>query len=234
MAQRICTIERNTVGRLATSIEDAVLRVLVSSAVHTKRLEILEIGSLFGVGLSMIYDYNCGRCESVHVTAIDPLEGYYRDKEPDALLNIPVTKATFWRNMRLADVPKNNITLIDEISTSDNALKRAGAKKYDLLIIDADHSYAGVKADFANYVDLVRRGGFIIFDDYDSADWPDVKRFVDDEVLSDKRVVLVGSEWRTAVFRVVKTPSKPGTTGKRPPAVRASRRKLARKSIPRP
>ena len=211
MAQRIRTTEQNSAGRLATSIEDAVLRTLVSSAVRAKKLEILEIGTLFGIGLSMIYDHNRGRYESVHVTAIDPLEGYYHDKEPDVLLNIPVTKATFWRNMRVAGVPDDDITLIDEMSTSDEAIRRAGAKKYDLLIIDGDHSYAGAKADFANYVDFVRRGGFVIFDDYGSADWPEVKRFVDDEVLADSRVALVGSEWRTAVFRVVRTADRKGT-----------------------
>ena len=107
MAQRIRTNEQNAVGRLATSIEDAILRTLVSSAVRAKKLEVLEIGTLFGIGLSMIYEHNRGRYESVHVTAIDPLEGYYHDKEPDVLLNIPITKATFWRNLRLAGVPSH-------------------------------------------------------------------------------------------------------------------------------
>jgi FkbM family methyltransferase len=205
MAQRIRTIEQNSLGRLATSIEDAVLRTLVSSAIRAKKREILEIGTLFGIGLSMIYDHNRGRYDSVHVTAIDPLEGYYRDKEPDVLLNIPVTKSTFWRNMRAADVPDDDITLIDEMSTSDEAIERASTKKYDLLVIDGDHSYAGVKADFENYQSMVHRGGFVIFDDYGTSEWPDVQRFVDKEVLRDGRVAHVGSEWRTAVFRVIKS-----------------------------
>ena len=36
----------------------------------------------------------------------------------------------------------------------------------DLLFIDGDHSYNGVKSDFINYFPLVNSGGFIIFDDY--------------------------------------------------------------------
>jgi cephalosporin hydroxylase len=35
----------------------------------------------------------------------------------------------------------------------------------DLLFIDGDHSYEGVKADFTNYRSLVRPGGLIVFHD---------------------------------------------------------------------
>lgn len=35
----------------------------------------------------------------------------------------------------------------------------------DLLFIDGDHSYAGVKSDFANYSPLVRPGGLIVLHD---------------------------------------------------------------------
>jgi predicted O-methyltransferase YrrM len=35
----------------------------------------------------------------------------------------------------------------------------------DLLFIDGDHSYEGVKADFANYSSLVRPGGLIVLHD---------------------------------------------------------------------
>lgn len=202
-AHRICNIEQNATGRLATSIEDAVLRTLVSSAVKSETLEVLEIGTLFGIGLAMIYEYNRGRFERIHLTAIDPLTGYYGGGEPDVLLNIPISKSVFWLNMERVGVPRGDVTLIDDLSTSEAAIARAGSKKYDLLIIDGDHSYAGVKADYQNYVDLVRAGGYIIFDDYGSTDWPEVKQFVDTEVLPDHRVALVGSEWRTAIFRVV-------------------------------
>jgi predicted O-methyltransferase YrrM len=225
LAHRIRVTEQNAVGRLATAIEDAVLRTLVSSAVRTKKLEILEIGTLFGIGLAMLYEHNYGRYDAVHVTAIE-------EKEPDVLLNIPVTKATFWRNMDMAGIPRENITLIESLSTSDEAIAQAKARKYDVLVIDGDYSYAGVKADFVSYVDLVQRGGFIIFDDYGTQDWPDVKRFVDDEVAADKRVTLVGSDWRTAVFRVVETTNRsrggPHRNKRLSPGARS--RKLAKKS----
>ena len=69
---------------------------------------------------------------------------------------------------------------------------------------DGDHSYAGVKADFVNYLSAVKRGGYIIFDDYDAPEWPGVKEFVDTYVRGNPDVGLVGTSGRTAVFRVVR------------------------------
>ena len=40
-----------------------------------------------------------------------------------------------------------------------------GKRKIDLLFIDADHSYAGVKQDFNMYSPLVRKGGIIALHD---------------------------------------------------------------------
>jgi predicted O-methyltransferase YrrM len=42
----------------------------------------------------------------------------------------------------------------------------------DLLFIDGDHSYEGVRSDFENYAPLVRPGGLIAFHDVDSTNHP--------------------------------------------------------------
>lgn len=49
----------------------------------------------------------------------------------------------------------------------------------DCVIFDADHSYEGLAVDIANYAPLVRKGGLLIFDDYDDKDFHGVKRAVD-------------------------------------------------------
>jgi glycosyltransferase involved in cell wall biosynthesis/predicted O-methyltransferase YrrM len=203
MANRIQVIEQQSIGRLATQIQDGILRSLVCSASSTNQLEILEIGTLFGIGLSILYDYNCGRFDTVHATAIDPLYGYYDKMVPDSLLNIPVSKSVFWRNMALSGVPREDITLIAGLSTDPDIISTAYLKSYDILIIDADHSYDGVKADFENYLRTVNPGGFIVFDDYQTPNWPDVKLFVDEEVMQRKDLKFLGAEWRTAVFQVL-------------------------------
>jgi hypothetical protein len=208
MAQRIRHLEAKSNGRLATQIEDAVLRTLVSASSKSKSLEVLEIGSLFGIGLTMIHDFAKHRFDHIHLTSIDPLDGYYDSTALDTLLQIPVNKENFWENMRLAGVPEESVTLIDRFSHEDEAIAEAAKKQYDVLVIDGDHSYGGVKADFENYIGMVKRGGYVIIDDYGSDDWPDVTAYVDNEVIGRDDLGLVGIEWRTAVFRVTRAPEK--------------------------
>ena len=51
----------------------------------------------------------------------------------------------------------------------------------DILFIDGDHSYQGVINDFMLYEGLVKKGGYIVFDDYNDAQHsPAVKPAVDD------------------------------------------------------
>jgi cephalosporin hydroxylase len=54
------------------------------------------------------------------------------------------------------------------------------AKSVDILFIDGDHSHIGVLNDFKNFSDLVKPGGYIVFDDYmDNVHSPKVKGAVD-------------------------------------------------------
>ena len=50
-------------------------------------------------------------------------------------------------------------------STKDELLKILQGKKIDLLFIDGDHTYEGVKKDWEMYSPLVRKGGIIAFHD---------------------------------------------------------------------
>ena len=221
MASRACDIEARLEGRLATSIEDILLRSLVARAVKGKSVDVLEIGTLFATGAAIMFDALDGHYEDIHFTLLDPLEGYYHGAQADILTGQRVNEHVVRKNLERAGMSEDQYTLIKHLSTQPEAMELAAKRKYDVLVIDGDHSYAGVKTDFENYASLVRVGGYIIFDDYNSPDWPDVKEYVDSELGDHPFVSPVGSSWRTSVFRVVKAPVKPG----RPPS--ASRRKPA-------
>lgn len=64
----------------------------------------------------------------------------------------------------------------------------------DILFIDGDHSKKGVWDDFVNYFDMVRAGGFIVFDDYnDPQHSPEVKLAVDEIVATNKdKIEVIG------------------------------------------
>jgi predicted O-methyltransferase YrrM len=71
--------------------------------------------------------------------------------------------------LRYFGVPLQKQVFVDGL-TCDGAtietVKRAlGGAKLDLLFIDADHGYEGVKQDFLHYRHLVRDGGIIAFHD---------------------------------------------------------------------
>ncbi|WP_416672048.1 FkbM family methyltransferase [Egbenema bharatensis] len=204
LAHRICLTEDTCSGRLATTVQDMLLRILVARSVQSRELSILEIGSLFGINLAILYETCRDFFDCIHLSAIDPLDGYYDKGKTDLITQVPITRSVFEHNMRQMDIPQEDMTLIQGLSTDEVVLQQAGQKQYNLLVIDGDHSYQGVKFDFDHYLAAVDVGGYIIFDDYSTEHWPEVADFVDQEVKSNPCVELVGSSWRTAVFRVVR------------------------------
>jgi predicted O-methyltransferase YrrM len=49
--------------------------------------------------------------------------------------------------------------------TYDSVVGSLAGNAVDLLFIDGDHEFAGVESDFLMYSGLVRKGGFVVFDD---------------------------------------------------------------------
>ncbi|MBE9102929.1 class I SAM-dependent methyltransferase [Vacuolonema iberomarrocanum] len=201
LAHRVCLIEDTCSGRLASTVEDMLLRILVARSVAGQRLSVLEIGSLFGINLGIIYETCRGYFKTVHLTAIDPLDGYYGESRFDKVTQVPISRDTFDHNMRQLDLPFSDVTVAQGLSTDPKILETVKQNRYNLLFIDGDHSYEGVKFDFENYLECVEEGGYIMFDDY-GTNWPDVAKFVDSEVLNHPQVQFIGASKRSAVFRV--------------------------------
>jgi len=211
IAHRICLAEDTCIGRLSGDIETMLLRVMVARSVKEPNLEVLEIGTLFGIGVAMIHENCRGLSNKIHLTVIDPLIGHLgpHERSPlDPLTKAPATRETFIHNMQRMDIPKSDYTIIQKLSTEDEAKEQASKRRYDLLIIDADHSYFGVKHDFHSYRHLVKPGGYIIFDDYGNPRWPGLTNFVDKEVAKMPGLEFVGTDVFTAVFRAI-TPQHP-------------------------
>jgi len=202
IAHRICLAEDTCLGRLAGDIESMLLRTLIARSVKEANLELLEIGTLFGVSMAIVYENCMGLFDSVHITVIDPLQGYY-DESLDPLTMMPVTHDIFIHNMQRMNIPQSDYTIIEKLSTEDEAIEQASKRRYNLLIIDGDHSYSGVKHDFFNYGHLVKRGGYIVFDNYNDPRWPGLTDFVDKEVVGLPELEFVGTDVITAVFRVI-------------------------------
>lgn len=201
LAERFTNIERLCVGRLATDIQTLLARALTALAIKQRNIHIVEIGVLFGVASGAIYDACRFKFDSAYLTLIDPLQGYYDRSSADIITQVSVNRRALDHNLAAMDVSPSDFTIIQHFSESPEALAAIDGKAIDLLVIDGDHSYAGVKRDFENYRDFVRVGGFILFDDYDTGDWPEIREYVDKEVRPDKGMELVAAGFRTALFR---------------------------------
>jgi len=71
--------------------------------------------------------------------------------------------------MRTFAKPSQQIKFIRSSSHEETTLKKAvkflGGEKLDLLFIDGDHTYEGVKKDWEMYSPLVKKGGLVAFHD---------------------------------------------------------------------
>ena len=128
----------------------------------------LEIGSFAGASISLVasHDYPT-KCYTVDLGSPIPME--IVNKNVNTFKNDKSSFTYFKGNSQdkdIIDLVKNNVGEID------------------ILFIDGDHTYKGVINDFENYSKLVKRGGYIIFDDYnDYLDSPYVKPAVN-EIIS--------------------------------------------------
>lgn len=83
-------------------------------------------------------------------------------------------------------------------ATRDALLEALNGDLIDMLFIDGDHTYEGVKADYELYAPLVREGGIIGFHDIRAhyrQPYIEVKRFWDSLDGEREEIVCPGEDW---------------------------------------
>ena len=199
LAQRVLQTEKNALGRFASNINDLIGRILVARSVVGPELQVLEIGTLFGISTAAIYDACRLKFDSIKLTVIDPLDGYY-GKEEDPYSGVPVVQEVLERNFEILDIPRDDYRIVKEFSSTKAALKAVHGELYDLMIIDGDHSYEGVSSDVANYTPMLKPGGIMVVDDYRNPSWESVTLYVDEVMKKDKRFTVLVEGWHTIAF----------------------------------
>lgn len=201
MAHHIALAEERCEGRMATTIQAAMLRSLALLSLQSEKIELLEIGTLFGIGAGTLYQVGTRAQKHMHLTLLDPLDGYYGQRANDDSTGVPVTRDTLIHNLRMLDIPETDYRIIQQLSTDQQAIDAVGDRSYDYVLVDGDHSLSGVTADFELYGPMVKPGGLIIFDDYATTDWPAIQAFVDEQVRPLNDWQWIGGEWRTGILR---------------------------------
>lgn len=186
---------------MATTIQAAMLRTLALLSLQAEEIDLLEIGTLFGIGGGTLYQAGMRAQRKMRLTLLDPLDGYYGQRLTDDMTGVPITRDTLVRNLQTLAVPEEDYRIIQHLSTKQEAIEAASERSYDYLLIDGDHSLEGVAADFELYGPMVKPGGVVIFDDYATTDWPAIQTFVDEHVRGNDDWLWIGGEWRTAILR---------------------------------
>jgi predicted O-methyltransferase YrrM len=75
-------------------------------------------------------------------------------------------------------------------------------KQFDIILIDADHSWKGVSTDFSNYESKLKDNGVFLFHDYGDSMWVDIKRFCN-KMEEEKRIRKIDQVERIAAFEKI-------------------------------
>jgi len=145
----------------------------------------LEVGVHNGASMSYVVSTN----KSLSCYGIDLFEssiGHYKKDK----ITLNKTKNNIQKNNHsksIIQLIKGNSHSADTI----NHLKQMlGSKQADLLLIDADHSFEGIKKDFEIYSKLVSLNGIIVLDDY-AKKWPGIIQFV--ETINRSEFEIIGT-----------------------------------------
>lgn len=131
---------------------------LYSAVRHTQPSRIVELGVKAGVTMKYMLEAMRKNENQGQIIGIDlPIDNPDVGDPYDQILN-----DDFYR--KYSEIWRLNTQDASTVSKYQNLYK-----DIDLLFIDADHSYKGAKRDYTLWSPLVRKGGYIFFDDLQQA-----------------------------------------------------------------
>jgi predicted O-methyltransferase YrrM len=108
----------------------------------------------------------------------------------------PIPQSVVMDNVNKFNIHNNNFNYIKGSSHDINTLNtlKEFVKEIDILFIDGDHSFLGVKTDFNMYSPMVKSGGYVVFDDYNDKQYsPQVASAVDEIISTLNGYEIIGT-----------------------------------------
>ena len=91
---------------------------------------------------------------------------------------------------------EKNVHLIQ--GNSNKVLKKIDMSKIDYVFLDGGHEYNTVKNDLDNCIEVIKKGGTVLCDDYNLGSAPGVKKAIDEFVKKNQLNVEILCENRFA------------------------------------
>lgn len=126
-----------------------------------KQARMLEVGSYEGMSAC----YALWRLPDAHITCVDTFTGSPEDLVID--VDLSTLRAVFEKNIAIVDASRVR-TLVGDSRRVLLELVEAG-ERFDLVYVDGSHVALDVLADSAYAWQLLRTGGFLVWDDYEWA-----------------------------------------------------------------
>lgn len=201
----ILDAETGGLGRIAGSTYNIIGKLVVPPLLAPPPGPVLEIGTLFGLFAPALIRQFRRLGEFRHLTVVDPLEGTQIQPEMAPRgdpTGTPVTATVARHNLLHSGLAPDDFRIVQGLSTDPAIQAEAGDRRYAVVVIDGDHSEAGVYADLWWTQDLLLPGGIAVMDDFGDPKWPGVERATRRYLADGGHLQLAGTAATSAYLRL--------------------------------
>ncbi|MFE0673941.1 class I SAM-dependent methyltransferase [Streptomyces sp. NPDC058867] len=200
----LIALEALGVGRIAGGTMNIVGKLSAVPLLDPPGEEILEIGTLYGMfGAALIRMMErAGRRPSL--TIVDPLAG--TQLQPGATMGsdasgTPVDLAAVRTNLSLAGAAGAAARIQHGFSEDPEVRALVADRAYAVVVVDGDHSAAGVAADLEWAERIVAPGGIVVLDDFGHPKWPGIKEAFEKHMTTETRFTFLGQVAHSGYLR---------------------------------
>lgn len=131
---------------------------------NIKKINYLEVGVFLGRNVIEVYKTASYFGIDIEITVVDTFEGTKNECMDNFLKYYDDTNS--FKNKFLENLEINGIKNVTIFEGYSDDFYMTNSKKFDLIYLDADHSFEAVKRDINNSLKIINPNGIISGDDY--------------------------------------------------------------------
>jgi predicted O-methyltransferase YrrM len=196
--------EARGLGRIAGTPYNVIGKLTVPTYLNPPEGPVLEIGTLFGLFAAALMQQFRGVGQFRRLTAIDPLVGHQIQAGSTGagdLSGTPVTARVVRHNLAICGLSEDDVRLIEGYSTDPEVQAQVADEQYAVVVVDGDHSEAGVYADLRWVETITAPGAIVVVDDFGDKLWPGVEQATRRYLADGGRLRLLGQAATSAYLR---------------------------------